>query len=190
MEQKQGRPARMVPDMGAGHTPLDLPMEAWIREVGAREPRDSGKSGLLTTTIKQFTATSPLTLGEVVSMTGALAYIQPVLRFVLHVPSRKRPVARTRPITMAEEVAKLVVAVIIAQTAQYLNNRQWAQRRVRCAGDVARMPTMLLNDTREQGSSVVLYKRDRTNGYGTLDLAGVAHLLQKVGLDPPKARWY
>ena len=37
---------------------------------------------------------------------------------------------------------------------------------------------------------MVLYKRDRSNTYGTVNLAGVAHLLQEAGVDPPKARWY
>ena len=55
---------------------------------------------------------------------------------------------------------------------------------------MARMPTMLLDHTREQGSNVVLYKRDRNNAYGTVDLAGVVHLLQEAGVGPPKAHWY
>ena len=55
---------------------------------------------------------------------------------------------------------------------------------------MARMLTMLLDHAREQGSNVVLYKRDLTNTYGTIYLAGVAHLLQEAGVDPPKARWY
>ena len=53
-----------------------------------------------------------------------------LLRFVLHVPIRKRPVVRTeedtRPIAMEEEIAKLVAIMIIAQTEQYVNDRQWA----------------------------------------------------------------
>ena len=52
------------------------------------------------------------------------------------------------------------------------------------------MLTMLLDHMREQGSNVVLYKRDRSNVYGMMDLADVAHLLQEAGVDPPKARWY
>ena len=40
------------------------------------------------------------------------------------------------------------------------------------------MLTMLLDHTREQGSRVVLYKRDHSNAYGTVDLVGVAHLLR------------
>ena len=56
-------------------------------------------------------------------------------------------------------------------------------------GDVARMLTMLLNHTREQGSSAVLYKRDRSNAHGTVDLVGMAHLLQEAGVDLPEARW-
>ena len=39
------------------------------------------------------------------------------------------------------------------------------------------MLTMLLDRTREQGSSVVLYKRDRSNAYNTVHLSGVAHFL-------------
>ena len=57
------------------------------------------------------------TLREAVSMTGALGYIEPVLKFVLHVPIRKRPGVRTkedtRLIAMEEEIAKLVAIMII-----------------------------------------------------------------------------
>ena len=60
------------------------------------------------------------TLREAVSRTGALGYIEPVLRFVLHVPIRKCPVVQaeedTRPIAMEEEIAKLVAIMIIAHT--------------------------------------------------------------------------
>ena len=118
MERKQGRPARVFPDLGAGHTNLDIRMVAWITAVGAREPRAPGKSGVLAAAIKQLTATSLSTVREVVSRTEALAYIEPVLRFVLHVPICKRPVVRTeedtKPIVMEEEVAKPVVVTIIA----------------------------------------------------------------------------
>ena len=89
-----------------------------------------------------------------------------------------------------EEIAKLVAIMIIALTEQYVSCRQWAYQRGRSATDVARMLTMLLDHTREQGSSVVVYKRDRSNVYGTVDPAGVAHLLQEAGMDPPKVRWY
>ena len=33
-----------------------------------------------------------------------------------------------------------------------------------------------------------MYKQDRSNAYGTLDLAGVAPLVQEAKVDPPKAR--
>ena len=52
MERKQGRPASVFPDQGAGHTDLDFPMEAWLRAIQSREPRASGKSGMLTAAIK------------------------------------------------------------------------------------------------------------------------------------------
>ena len=122
MERKQGRPASVFPDQGAGHTALDFLMEAWVRAVQSREPRTLGKSRMLTAAIKQLMAMSMWTLREAVSRTGALGYIEPVLRFVLHVPIRKHPVVRTeedtRPIGMEEEIAKLVAIMIIAETEQ------------------------------------------------------------------------
>ena len=96
----------------------------------------------------------------------------------------------TQPIAIEEEIAKLVAIMIIAQTEQYVSDRQWAYQRGRLAGDVACMLTMLLDHTREQGSSMVVYKLDLSNAYSTVDLAEVAHLLQEAGVDPPKARWY
>ena len=147
---------------------------------------------MLTSAIKQLSALSLWTLRKAVSRKGALGYNKPVLRFVLHVPIRKRLALRTeedtRPIAMEEEIAKLVAIMIIAQTERYVSDRQWAYHRGRSAGDVARMLTMLLDHTREQGISVVLYKQDRSNTYGAVDLAGVAHLLQEAGVDPSKPR--
>ena len=52
MERKQGRPASVFLDQGAGHTDLDFPMEAWVRAVQSREPRAPGKSGMLAAAIK------------------------------------------------------------------------------------------------------------------------------------------
>ena len=144
-----------------------------------------GKSGMLTTAIKQLTAPSLWTLREAVGRTSALGYIEPVLRFVLHVPTHKRPVVQTeedtRSIAMEEEIAKLVTIIIIAQTEQCIGDGQWGYQRGRSAGDGAHMLTMLLAHTREQGSSVVLYKQDRSNAYGTVHLAEVAHLLDTQG---------
>ena len=56
--------------------------------------------------IKQLMAKWLSTLREAVNKTGSLPYIERVLRFVLHVPIRKRPVVPTeedtRPIAMDE----------------------------------------------------------------------------------------
>ena len=49
---------------------------------------------------------------------------------------------------------------------------------------------MLLDHVLEQQGDMVLYKRDRSNAYGTVDPSGIAFLLQTAGVDPPKARWY
>ena len=87
------------------------------------------------------------------SRTGALGYIEPVLRFVQHVPIRKRPAVWTEedtgPISTEEEIAKLVAIMIIAEREQCVSDSQWAYQRRRSAGDVARMLIMLLDRTRE-----------------------------------------
>ena len=61
---------------------------------------------------------SPLNLTEEVSRTGAVGYIEPVLKCVLHVLIRKRPVLwieeDTRPIAPEEEIAKLVAIIIFS----------------------------------------------------------------------------
>ena len=48
------------------------------------------------------------------------------------------------------------------------------------------MLTMLLDHTCEQEGDVALYKRTRSNAYGTVDLSRIAYLLQEVGVDPPR----
>ena len=47
-------------------------------------------------------------------------------------------------------------------------------------GEVARMQTMLLDSTRATGGAIVLYKRDRSNAYGTVDLGEGALLLRRL----------
>ena len=194
MERKHGRPAKISPDQGAGATDLDFPLGAWVKAVASTKPRAPGKSGMLTAAIKQLTTGSIASLQTAVRSTGAMPYIEPALRFVLHVPIRKRLVVRTeedtRPIAMEEEIAKLIAILITAQTEQSVSDRQWAYQSGRSAGDEARMQTMLLDHVWEQRGDVVLYKRDRSNAYGTVDLSGIAFLLQTAGVDPPKARLY
>ena len=87
---------------------------------------------------------------------------------------------------MEEEIAKLIAIMITAQTEQYVSDRQWAYQRGQSAGDVARMQTMLLDHVSEQQGDAILYKRDRSNAYGTINLSGIAFLLQTAGGDPPK----
>ena len=55
---------------------------------------------------------------------------------------------------------------------------------------VASLVTMTIEHVEEQGDTVIVYKRDRSNAFGTVDLNGVAHLLQEAGVPPPEARWY
>ena len=87
---------------------------------------------------------------------------------------------------MEEEIAKMVAIMIIAQTEQHVSDRQWAYQRGRSAGDVARMLTMLLDHTPEQGSSVVLCKRDRSNAYGTVDWQESRTSCRRQGWTCPK----
>ena len=49
---------------------------------------------------------------------------------------------------------------------------------------------MNVEHAEEQGKSVIVYKRDRSNAYGTVDLKEVTHLLQEAEVPPPVAQWY
>ena len=173
--------------MGVGQTGVDFPIEAWITVVNMSDPGAPGKLGMLTAAVKQVTAMWLLTVQVAVSRTGALAYIEPVLWFLLRLPIRKRPVLRTggdaRPIAMEEETAKIVAVMIIAQTEQYVSDTRWASQKGLLAGDVARMLTLLLDHTCKQHSKVARKKRDRRNVYGKVNPSGLAHLLQEAGVD-------
>ena len=56
--------------------------------------------------------------------------------------------------------------------------------------EVRRGFTMLLEHSRERGHDVVVYKRDKDNAFGTVDLNGVAFLLSEEGVPLPAERWY
>ena len=43
---------------------------------------------------------------------------------------------------------------------------------------------MILDETRETTGCATLYKRDRSNAYGKVDLSGVAYLLRREGVQP------
>ena len=76
MERKQGRPAKIFPDHGAGATDLDFPLEIWVKAVAGREPRAPGNSGMLTAALKQLTTGSIASLQSIVRSRGTLPYIR------------------------------------------------------------------------------------------------------------------
>ena len=49
---------------------------------------------------------------------------------------------------------------------------------------------MIMDEARETTGRVTLYKRDRSNAYGTADLSGVAYLLRREGVQPQAASRY
>ena len=117
-----------------------------------------------------------------------------VLRFVVHLLLRKWPKVYTeedtRPIAPEEEVAKIIAALIMREMDSWVASSQWAYRAGRSAGKAARLMAMILDEARETTGRATLYKRDRSNAYGTVDLSGVACLLRCEGVQPQAARWY
>ena len=117
-----------------------------------------------------------------------------VLRFVVHLPLRKRPRVYTeedtRLIALEEEVAKIIAALIMREMDSWVASSQWAYQAARSAGEAVRLMAMILDEARETTGRATLYKRDRSNAYGTVDLSRVAHLLRREGVQPQAARWY
>ena len=165
-----------------------------MEAVRLRQRNALGKSSFLVAALKEMTLISLAVLRDVIEKTGGLRYVEMVLRFVAHLPIRKVPVVNTeedtRPIALEEEVAKVIAIMVMARTEQHVAERQRAYQEGRAVSEVASLVTMALEDAEEWSDTLVVYKRDRSNAFGTVDLNGIAHLLQEAGVPPPMARWY
>ena len=75
------------------------------------------------------------------------------MRFVVHLPLRKRPKVYTeedtRPIALQEEVAKIIAALILCEMNSWVASSQWAYQAGRSAGQAARLMAMILDEARE-----------------------------------------
>ena len=164
MEAKQGRPGGFFPD------------------------------GMMAAAMKRLRALSLAVLRDATAASGCKPCIEMVLRFVVHLPLRKRPKVfteeETRPIAPEDEVAKIIAALILREMDSWVASSQWAYQAGRSAGEAARLMAMILDEARETTGRATLYKRDRSNAYGTVDLSGVAYLLRRQGVQPQAARWY
>ena len=49
---------------------------------------------------------------------------------------------------------------------------------------------MVVDEAQRTTSRVRLYKRDKSNAYGIVDVSWVAYLLRREGVQPHPARWY
>ena len=194
MECKQGRAADIFPAEGEEPIGLDFTLEELVEAVRLRQLKTPGKSGFPAAALKQMTMLSLAVLRDVIQRMGRLRYIEPILRFLGHLPIRKVPLVRTeedtKPIALEEEVAKVIAIMVMARTERHVADRQWAYQAGRAVGEVASVVTMTTEHAEEQGDTVIVYKRDRSNAFGTVDLNGVTHLLQDAGVPPPEARWY
>ena len=153
-----------------------------------------GCSGLAAIVVKFLNHTSFDHLAKVISATGRLPFIEPVLRIVAHLPLKKRPVVNTeedtRPLALEEELAKLIATPLLECTPSWVGDHQTAYQPGRGIMEVRRGVTMLLEHSKEQGHDVVVYKRDKKNAVGTVDLNGVAFLLSEERVLLSAARWY
>ena len=117
-----------------------------------------------------------------------------VLRLVVHLLLPKRIKVYTHedagPIAPEEEVAKVIAALILREMKSGVTTSQWAYQAGSSAGEAARLIAMILDEAPETSERATLCKRDRSSAYGTVDLSGVAFLLQREGVQPQAARWY
>ena len=126
--------------------------------------------------MKKLRALSLVVLRDAIAATGRKPYIEMVLRFVVHLPLRKWPKVYTgedtRPIALEEVVAKIIVALILREMDSWVALSQWAYLAGCSAGEAARLMVMILDEARETTGRATLYKRNRSNACGTVDLPG------------------
>ena len=180
VESKQGRAADIFPAESDGLTELDFDLKGLVAAVRRRQLKDPGKSGFPTAALKQMTMLSLAALKDVIVKTGKLPCIELILRFVAHLPIRKVPVVNTEEDTRLIALEVLVAIRIMNRTEQYVADRQQVCQAGRAETEVASLVTMTIEHAEEQGSTEIVYKRDRSNAYGTVDLNGVCHLLPVV----------
>ena len=128
MEAKRGRPGRFFPDEGAGPFGLDYTLGELQQVVRSQKPSALGKSGMVAAAMKQLSALSLAVLRDAIAASGSRPYIKMVVRFVVHLPVRKRPKVYTeedtRPIALEEEVAKVIAVPILREMDSWVTSSQ------------------------------------------------------------------
>ena len=130
IEAKQGRPGGFFPDEGAGPSGLNYTLGELQQVVWGRKPSAPGKSGVLAAAMKRLRAVSLAILRDAIAASGRKPYIEMLMRFVVHLPLRKRPKVFTkedaRPIVLEEEVAKTIAALILREMDSWVASSGWA----------------------------------------------------------------
>ena len=186
--------------MEAKHFPHDggRPLWAGLHPGGAAAsgavPEAVGprESGVLAAAVKRMRALSLAVIRDAIAASRRKPYIEMVLRFVVHLTLRKRPKVfneeDTCPIGFEEEKAKILAALIVHEVDSLVASSPWAYQAGSSAREAGPLMAMILDEARETTSRATLYKRERSNAYGTMDLLGVVYLLRREGVQPKAAR--
>ena len=122
--------------------------------ISARSNSAVGVSGLSPRLLIAMSQVSVDGLAEVIRATGHLGYIEPKLRRVTHWVFKKRTVIYTkqdtRPLTLEEEVVKVVPVLLLSEADPYVADAQSAYQPGRGISGVRRGLAMLLEHCQEE----------------------------------------
>ena len=142
-EATQSQPGGVFPDEMTGPCGLDYtfgepphvvrswkPSAPGHQVVRSRKRLAPGKFGKLAAAMKQLRALALLVLRDDIAASRSDQYIEMVMRFVVHHPLPNRPKVypeeHTRPVVLEEEVAKLIVALIVQEIRAWIMSSQCA----------------------------------------------------------------
>ena len=199
MELKQSPPAPAAPlastpcppsHAGINTNPLELQ-----KAIGKRHLAAPGMRSMTAQLFKAFLPPSLAKLTEVINTSTMLQFIEPILRFLLHLPMRKRVRAYTeadyRPIILEEELAKIITVIIHSRLADpFRHTSQSAYQKGRSTLEVRKMAVMFANHALEHQTDLFIYKRDKVNAFGSIDQAQIATSLSRMGIDAGSSQWF
>ena len=197
MKTKQSPPRPLAQMAQAVHSAPGLNANVTILQEAIHKRKDSGsgRSPLIAKVFKCLLAHSVHQLCKVISQSTKKPFIEPCIRIIMHLPLKKRPPVHTeedtRPIVLEEEVAKIICLILLLQAnLSFEDTTQSAYQKGRSTLEGRKVATFAFAHALENHSQLIIYKRDKTNAYGTVDSGQLAAILTLYGMPVEGASWF
>jgi ribonuclease HI len=195
MEQKQSPPSTgdFPPPPETKPPKFNTTMEALTQAIKKRKHSAGGKWTMNAKPYKAFMQQSLQLLLRVINATGALGYLEPILRQVMQLPCKKKGLSRTeedtRPIILEEEMMKIITSIIYGRMGEVVSESQTAYQPGRGTIESRKIVTMAISQQMERKGTMIVYKRDKWNAFGTVPHQHIPAILMQAGIDAPTAFW-